>query len=139
MDPEELRESFRYINEYQLKHFGRTGVPLGELQRHRRGTKDLPAWGLPDVLSAMYSSPEKDGRFRVVAGESYIEMVRFPKNSLPVIESINCYGSSSKPESRHYNDQMEIFLQQKTRSISIDKQTNLNTASRIYSPATADR
>lgn len=139
MDQNELRECFRYIKEYQMKYFGRTGVPLGELQRHRRGTKDLPAWGLPDVLSAMYSSPEKDGRFKVVAGESYIEMVRFPKNSLPVIESINCYGSSSKPESRHYNDQMEVFLQQKTRSISLDKQINLNTASKIYSPATADR
>jgi len=39
----------------------------------------------------------------------YICFVRYPKNGLPIIESVNTFGASTHPESRHYKDQMEMF------------------------------
>jgi acyl-homoserine-lactone acylase len=126
--------AFRYARQHQVQHFGRTGIKLGELQRHQRGNISLPAWGLPDVLTAMYSRNKEDGRFKVTAGESYIQLVRFPKNGLPVIESINCYGASTHPESPHYTDQMDMFIAQKTRPVSLDKETVLKNAARVYHP-----
>lgn len=131
---EDIYSILSRINDYQRRYFGKTGITLGELQRHSRGNKDYPSWGLPDVLMAMYSKPQPDGRYRVMAGESFIQLVRFPKNGLPIIESINCYGASSKPGSRHYNDQMELYLQEKPRLVSLDKQTVLKNAETIYNP-----
>jgi acyl-homoserine-lactone acylase len=130
----DIYEILTRISDYQRKYFGRIGITLGELQRHSRGSKDYPSWGLPDVLMAMHSKPQPDGRYRVMAGESFIQLVRFPKNGLPIIESINCYGASAKPGSRHYNDQMERYLQENPRPVSLDKQTVLKTAERIYNP-----
>jgi acyl-homoserine-lactone acylase len=126
--------AFRFAKAHQEKYFGRTGVTLGELQRHSRGDVSLPAWGLPDVLTAIYSRIQPDGRFRVFAGESYIQMVRFPKNGLPVVESINCYGASARPESPHYTDQAEMFIGKRLRRMYFDKATVLATAERVYHP-----
>jgi acyl-homoserine-lactone acylase len=83
---EEILSSLKKANDYLLKNFGRSAVTLGELQQHSRGNISAPSWGLPDVLTAMYSEKQKNGRFRVVAGESYIELVRFPKGGDPIIE-----------------------------------------------------
>jgi acyl-homoserine-lactone acylase len=130
----DIHEILLRITNYQRKYFGRTGITLGELQRHSRGSKDYPSWGLPDVLMAMHSKQQPDGRYRVTHGESFIQLVRFPKNELPIIESINCYGASARPDSRHYNDQMELYLQEKPRPVSWDKQTILKHAERIYNP-----
>jgi acyl-homoserine-lactone acylase len=126
--------AFRFARQHQVQYFGRTGITLGELQRHKRGNRSLPAWGLPDVLTAMYSRIEADGRFKVEAGESYIQLVRFPKNGLPVIESVNCYGASTHPDSPHYTDQMDMFIAQKTRPMYFDKETVLKNARRVYHP-----
>jgi acyl-homoserine-lactone acylase len=82
----------------------------------------------------MYSRPQADGRFRVVAGESYIQMVRFPKNGLPVVESINSYGASARPESAHYTDQMEMYIGKRLRRMTFDKSTVLATAEKVYHP-----
>ena len=117
-----------------MQHFGKTGITLGELQKHIRGDQAFASWGLPDVLTAMYSDSLPDGRFKVRAGESYIELVRFPKNSLPLIESINCYGASAKQGSKHYTDQMSLFMQRKTRPMSLRREDVMATAEKIYPP-----
>ena len=130
----QLEETLRFIRHYELQHFGRTGITLGELQKHMRGDKVYPSWGLPDVLTAMHSDSIPGGRYKVLAGESYIELVRFPKGSLPVIESINCYGASANPASKHYTDQMDLFMQKKTRRMSLRREDVLAQAEKIYHP-----
>ena len=77
---------------HMLKHFGTTEVKLGEYQKLVRGDKALPVFGLNDVVTAMSSVPYKDGKVKVVAGESYIELVGTPDG--PEIESVISYGSS---------------------------------------------
>ncbi|AQG80250.1 penicillin acylase family protein [Spirosoma montaniterrae] len=131
---DECAEGLRHVKTYLQKYFGRTDVALGDYQKHVRGPKELPVWGIPDVLASIYAKPYRNGLVRSDAGESYIELVRFPKTGLPIIESINCFGASAHPDSPHYTDQMELFVQMKTKPMTLDKAAVLQTAKRIYHP-----
>ncbi|GMQ26974.1 acylase [Algoriphagus sp. oki45] len=114
-------------------HFGKSLVPLGEYQKLVRGDKALPLWGIDDVIAAMRSTPWENGMRKGAQGESYIMMVKFG-DGLPEIETINVYGASNRPESPHYSDQMEYFLNRKLKPMSLDKETVLKSAKRIYRP-----
>ncbi|TAD81978.1 MAG: acylase [Bacteroidetes bacterium] len=127
-------KAFAHVQAHQIKHFGKTGVTLGEYQRLIRGNKSLPVWGMPDVLTAMWATATADGRRRVVGGDGYVAFVRFGKTGLPQIESINCYGASAKPSSKHYADQMERFIAQQPKRMTLDKAEVLRTAERVYHP-----
>jgi acyl-homoserine-lactone acylase len=48
------------------------------------------------------------------------------------IETINCYGASNKPDSPHYSDQMELFVQQKTKPMTLDQQKVSAEAKTVY-------
>jgi acyl-homoserine-lactone acylase len=127
-------EMFQFAQDHQVKYFGRTGLRLGEIQKHIRGKKEVPIWGLPDVLTAMYTSIQTDGKLKVTAGESYIQLVRFSKNGLPVIESINTYGASTHADSPHFTDQMELYAAKRTRRVTLNKNEVLRDAVRTYHP-----
>ncbi len=124
----------RYIRDYMIRYFGRTDLTLGDIQKLVRGDDARPAWGVPDVLTAAFSDPYKNGMRKVTSGEAYICLVRYPKNALPVIETVNTFGSSSDPASRHYKDQMTMFQNQQTKKMTLDKQAVLQNAERIYHP-----
>ena len=126
-------QALRNTKKYLLKHFNTTEVTLGEYQKLVRGTKELPIFGLPDVITAMAARPHKEGKVKVVSGESYIELVRFTPEG-PEIESVISYGSSDHPDSPHYSDQMELYAQFKTKKMTLDKQTVYKEAQRIYNP-----
>jgi acyl-homoserine-lactone acylase len=104
------------------------------LLRHSKGDVDLPLSGFPDALAAAYPKEYKDGRFKVWVGDSYIMLVKFSKEGMPEIETINCYGSSNHPDSPHYTDQMQMFVDKKTKTMTLDKATIIKDAARIYSP-----
>jgi acyl-homoserine-lactone acylase len=125
---------FQYVDSYLRKHFGRTGISLGEIQKMVRGNEERPAFGLPDVLAAAYTAPYKNGMRRVVSGDAYICFVRYPKVGLPIIESVNTFGASANPASPHYKDQMPLFGKQETKRMTLDEDEILRTAERIYHP-----
>ncbi len=131
---EDCVEGLRFVQTYLLKHFGRTDIRLGDYQKHVRGSKELPIWGIPDVLASIYAKPYTRGRVQSSQGESYIALVKFPKAGLPEIETVNCYGASNHPESPHYTDQMALFINQKTKPMTLDKATVLRQARRVYHP-----
>ncbi len=131
---EESIAALRHVNTYMKQYFGRTDITLGDLQKLVRGDVEKPSWGLPDVITAMHSKPYKDGKLKVMAGESYIELVKFPKNGLPEIESVTNFGASGHADSPHYTDQMDMFLNKQTKKMTLDKAEVLKTAERIYSP-----
>ena len=116
-----------------IKHFGKLNVELGEYQKLVRGKNELPSFGLPDVITAMHSKKYKDGKVKVVAGESYIELVKFSKNGVE-IESVISYGNSEKKESIHFDDQMEMYLNFKTKKMTFDRDKIYKEAKRIYNP-----
>lgn len=130
----ELAATLRYAKDYATQHFGKPVVELGELQKLVRGKDEQPLPGIPDVLAAMSAVPYKDGKYKNDYGDAYIELVRFPKNSLPVIESVVSFGASSHPDSKHFNDQEQMYLQQKTKHMTLDKTEVLKYAEKIYHP-----
>ena len=118
-----------------MQYFGKTDLALGDIQKLVRGDDARPAWGLPDVLTAAYTEPYKNGMLKVNSGDAYICFVRYPKNGgLPVIESVNTFGASMHPDSPHYKDQMTMFQNQQTKHMTLDKAEVLRTAERIYHP-----
>lgn len=128
-------EAYQYVYDYMIKNFGKTDLVLGDIQKLVRGNDARPAWGLPDVLTAAYSEPYKNGMRKVTSGDAYICFVRYQKNgSLPIIESVNTFGASMHPDSPHYKDQMGMFQNQQTKHMTLDKKEILRTAEKIYHP-----
>ncbi len=130
---EKAIEVFSFANDYLVKYFGSTTVTLGDYQKLVRSDKAIPLAGVPDVIASMESEPYKNGMVKGRQGESYIELVRFTKAG-PQIESIHSYGASNKPGNKHFDDQMELFTQQKLKPMSLDKATVYKNAERIYHP-----
>ena len=126
-------QALRNTKKYLLKYFNTTEVKLGDYQKLVRGSKELPIFGLPDVITAMSSRPYKDGKVKVVSGESYIELIRFTDMG-PEIESVISYGSSDHPDSKHYDDQMEMYANFKTKKMTLNKDIVYKNAKRIYNP-----
>jgi len=131
----EAAETYQYVYDYMIKNFSRTDLTLGDVQKLVRGDDARPAWGLPDVLTAAYTEPYINGMRKVISGDAYICFVRYPKNgALPIIESVNTFGSSMHPGSPHYKDQMVMFQNQQTKPMTLDKNEILKTAEKIYHP-----
>lgn len=126
-------EALAYMKEYLLTNFGTTQVTLGEYQRLERGNRSIPLPGLPDVLAAMYSTPSDNGRVKGTVGDCYIALVKFTKAG-PEIESVNCFGASNRKGSPHYDDQMQLFQQQKTRRITLLRDQVYREAKTVYHP-----
>ncbi|MBY5949400.1 penicillin acylase family protein [Algoriphagus marincola] len=133
LSEEEAAEGLLKAKEHFESHFGKELVTLGEYQKLVRGEKALPLWGLDDVITAMRSEPWKNGMRKGVQGESYIMMIRFGEG-LPKIETINVFGASNRPDSPHYDDQMERFLARDLKPMSLDKESVLKDAVRVYHP-----
>ena len=130
----EAIETFDYVKNYLQTNFAKTDITLGDLQKLVRGKKEWPLGGFPDVLSPQWTAPMKDGRLKSIGGDGLIMFVRFAKDGLPKIETINMYGASSHPESKHFDDQVEMYLQQKTKPMTLDKKEIYKNAERVYHP-----
>jgi len=126
-------EILRAAKNKMLAGFNRTNLQLGDIQKLVRGNVALPLPGLPDVLAPMYSLPYKDGMYKGNQGDAYIELVRFTKDG-PIIESINVYGASARKDSPHYTDQMEMYVKQQTKKMTLDKATVYQQAVKKYNP-----
>ncbi|MEN9949418.1 MAG: hypothetical protein RLY85_170 [Bacteroidota bacterium] len=122
------------IQAYMIKNYGTTDLRLGDMQKLVRGSKTYPGPGLPDLLAPEWTVRQKDLTRKITGGDAYVAMVRFPKQGLPIIETVNTYGASAKEGSPHFDDQVPLFLQQKTKSMTLDKARVMATAKRIYHP-----
>lgn len=127
---------YEKIDAYLKKNFGRTDIVLGDLQKLVRGDESWPQGGMPDVLAAVMSEPYKNGTRKMNSGDAYINIVRFPKDgSLPHIETINTFGASMHKESPHFADQRAMYQAQQLKPMTLDKNTVLKNAEKIYHPA----
>lgn len=131
---EQMVESMTTAKKEMLSKYGTLKVPLGEIQRHSRGMVDFPTGGGPDILAAVHTKERADGKERAHVGDSYIALARFKNEGLPIIETIHCYGSSAEADSPHYTDQMEMFVEQKLKPMTLDKKLVLAQADTIYHP-----
>jgi acyl-homoserine-lactone acylase len=63
-----------------------------------------------------------------------MQLVKFSKTYGVEIQSITAFGSSSRPTSKHYTDQMQLFQNQKLKTMTFDKIKIYKSAERIYHP-----
>ena len=117
-----------------LKEFGKLNVRLGDVQRHIRNDISLPIGGGPDVLAAIHTRKPGNQIYKATSGESYIVLARFSSEGLPKIQTIHAYGSSARSENPHYTDQMQQFVDQKLKSMTLDTAKVYEEAVTIYYP-----
>ena len=128
-------QGLKKAKDEMMADYGKLNIPLGDFQRHVRGDISLPTNGGPDMWNAKYGNPYTKGKIAINAGESYILLARFPKDgSLPKIRTIACYGSSNTPGSKHYTDQMQLYVHEQTKEESLSKAWAYSHAERVYKP-----
>ncbi len=95
-------------------------VPWGQVFRLRRGSVDLPAsggfpdpWGSFRAVEFAFPTPDRDGRYPSVGGDSFIAAVRF---TTPVqARVLLTYGNASQPGSPHNGDQLQLYARNQLR------------------------
>ena len=128
-----IADCLKDVKEKMIKYFNSSTVKLGEYQKLVRGNKEMPIFGMPDVITVINASKYRNGKIQVTHGESYIQLVKFSNKGVE-IESIISYGSSDHKDSPHYNDQMELYSKFKTKKMSFDKDYVLKNARTTYNP-----
>ena len=129
---EALTESAAYLK----KHFGRIDPPLRQVLRLRQGDVDLPMDGGPDVLRAAALWDEApDGRLAVRHGDSFVMFTTWDRSGRVRSRSIQPYGSATtRPQSKHYTDQMKLFVEHKLKPVWFDPVELRQNAERAYRP-----
>lgn len=135
MTEENVVEQLRLSKKYMLAKYKTMDIRLGDVQRSIRGEVSYPASGLHEVNRATDSKlyDKKTGIYRAVSGDGYIQLIKY-SSSGPEIQSVNAYGSSAHPDSKHYTDQMEMFSKEQFKPMTFDWEQILKKAERIYSP-----
>ena len=128
-----LKESLSYTKNKILSSFENLDISLGEYQKHIRGNIEIPIGGLVDMIAESSSNKWKDGKVKVVKGDSYIMLVRFGGESQE-IETVLPYGISNDPNSMHFTDQMNLYATQKRKKMTLDKSEIYKNATNIYHP-----
>lgn len=127
-------EAIRQTKEEFMKHFNKLEIPYGDVQKFERSGKSVPMGGIPDVLAACASEWDANtGKMEAKGGDTYVQLVKFTPDG-PIIESLMAGGNSDRPDSPHFNDQMDMLSNHQTKPMTLNKEEVLKTAVRIYHP-----
>ena len=128
-------DAVRKAKKLLMKTHGTMDLPLGDVQRLMRGDKSYPIDGLREVPRACDTklADKKKGVYKMTAGDGYIQVVRFDEKGAQ-IRSVNAFGASNRPESKHFTDQMELFRDHQYKQMSLDRSELEKTAERVYHP-----
>ena len=85
------------------------------------------------MIAPSHVRSHENGKLRVVSGESYIMLVQYSKDDIE-IETVLPYGSSNDPKSPHYTDQMKMYVEKKTKKMTLDKKRIFEEGVKIYNP-----
>jgi len=132
---EEFVNSLRDACDTLKKHFGTVKVEWGTIHRNIRGNVDLPLRGFADMLSPSYPK-QVPGKliFKPEYGDTFTMFAEFGKNGVEKLEALQPLGNSLNAESKHYNDQIELFSRQAMRQLSLKKEDVMNRAESVYHP-----
>lgn len=135
LDEKLLIEALQSAKTHLLKYFGKLEVPLKDIQVIKRGDEEYPMPGFADALAANYAKKRaKDGKYEGFVGDTYTMIVEYDKNGPIKLETLCNFGSSSHPESKHYTDQLKIWVKQQTKVMTFDRPTILKNAEAVYKP-----
>lgn len=105
--------------DHLVTHFGRLDPPMSELLRLRQGRLDLPLDGGSDTLRASTTwDVDTDGRLSLKHGDSFIMWIEWAPGQRVVSRSVQPFGAaSSRPQSKHYTDQMRLFVDHRLKPV----------------------
>jgi acyl-homoserine-lactone acylase len=145
--PEQLLPPLLAVVNDLKKRYGSWQIPWGEVNRYQRVSSDIQQkyddaqpsvpvgfasalWGmLPSYNSRFYPNTKK--RYGV-SGNSFICAVEFgPKIKA---KSLLAGGESGDPNSKHFNDQLEMYTKGKFKDVLFYKEDVLKNAERTYHP-----
>ncbi|MGB1248203.1 MAG: penicillin acylase family protein [Chitinophagales bacterium] len=127
--------AFRQSKAWLLEHHGTVDVPLGDIFIARRGDREVSSPGFPDALAANYARKGSDGKYTLNYGDTYTHFVNFDENGVVEMRTSVPFGNSSDPESPFFfNQAEELFQHQKTKEMTLDKETIYQNAYSIYHP-----
>ncbi|MCX7606291.1 MAG: penicillin acylase family protein [Bacteroidia bacterium] len=117
-----LWESLAYATRQLRRFYHRVDPPLGEVQALEVKGKRYPLDGLPEQLAPAYAEWDmRKGFLRVLAGDTYIQFVRFsPDTPYPYVESVLPLGISGDSSSPHYDDQLPLYLSRRCKPMTLD-------------------
>ena len=103
------------------QNFNSLSIPWNEVNFLDRGNKMIPIQGGPDVLRAIYAPRSEDGILKAVAGDGLYIYVVWDSNKNQTSKSIHQYGSATIDRSSiHYDDQMELYADEKLKNTFFD-------------------
>ena len=131
----DVREMLQKSVDHLTEHFGRIDPPMSDLLRLRQGDVDLPLDGGSDTLRASTTwKVDEDGRLSLVHGDSFIQWVEWPTDGGRVFSrSIQPFGAAiTRPESPHYTDQMQLFVDHKLKPVYFWRDDVIANANQRY-------
>jgi len=135
MEDSTLLQHTRSAVKLLYEHYGSLKVPFGEVQRLRRGETDLALGGGPDILRAVYSRYDGNGKLAGHSGDGLFMFVKWGKTGKVFSESLHQYGSATtQPNSVHYNDQSKLFVLEQMKPNWREKDKIINNQEAVYSP-----
>ncbi len=129
-----LADALRYAKKFLLKHYGSLNVELGTIQKVVCGDKVLPMFGSGQTLANCHPAKYKKGLLKSRHGDTFIMYAQYDEQGLIKLETINLFGNSRDPESPHFNDQMEMYVAQEVKEVSLDEAVIRANAVRSYHP-----
>lgn len=128
----DVAEKLQAAADHLMTHFGRLDPPMADLLRLRQGGLDLPLDGGSDTLRASTTwDVDDDGRLSLKHGDSFIQWVEWQPGKRVFSRSIQPFGSAiTRPQSRHYTDQMRLFVEHKLKPVHFWREDVLANASK---------
>ncbi|HKJ25072.1 MAG TPA: penicillin acylase family protein [Myxococcota bacterium] len=135
----DLRASLAAAADVLRAHHGRLDPPWGDVNRFRRGRFDEPIGGGPDVLRAAEADAlGPDGTFTAESGDTLIMFVEWDAEGRVHSETIHQFGSATlDATSPHFDDQVPLFLAERTKPVRLDEADLRAHLEREYRPGGA--
>tara|TARA_B100000029_G_scaffold516641_1_gene632076 strand:+ start:5365 stop:7500 length:2136 start_codon:yes stop_codon:yes gene_type:complete len=134
-DKKIMKNAVKNAADYLMKFYGELEVELGQVQRLIRGEKSYPLSGGPDILRAIYSESNSNGKFVGKAGDSYILAVKWDMNGEMQSFSGQPFGTSTNDiTSSHYNDQSELFSNHQLKPVWFNLDDIKANLEQVYEP-----
>lgn len=127
--------SFAWAVAEAERRWGRIDVKWGDVHRFRIGALDLPGGGCGGDLGCFRVitwRAEADGKWYGVGGDGWVIGVEF--GDQPKSYSVLAYGQSSRPDSPHSTDQLEMFATGQYKRVAFTSQEVERGVVRRYRP-----
>ena len=119
-----------------LSQYARLDPQWGEVNRLKRDELNLPLSGAPDALRDVELAPNasRDARSNARSGDSLIVFATWPRNGAWQVDSIVPFGNSRNSGTNRYDNQAQLYAQEKLKSVPLDPGSLLAQATAIERP-----